>query len=330
MSYDAEAIRRQGTRLEVLSPSGLVVEASTVAHDGVLEQFYKDYDKAFVLENEKEAFDGFAECLALNSGKRYEELVRRFGPFREFVLVARDSENGSRIGGANFIATPLRHTEGNSATIISVHLNYIFVNPPVRRQGYFTRLIRDLPEIVVRLFAETNHADLPAEWLPSLSAGSQTPPPTLIFLEQNDPYRMSPEDYEVDTRYTGLDQMARVSMWAHLGARIVDFPYVQPPLSSDQDADPNLLLAVLGTKSVGLDSCLLRGHLERFFGISVLKGRDPYHQSDSARQLVALDGLSADSKAVPLLAVPTSTKEMSHTNSRPASLRDALRAVSQP
>src|SRR5271165_6314925 len=54
--------------------SGLVIEASTSAEGGVLREFYSDYDKAFVLENEKEEFDGFAECLALNYGPEYLRL----------------------------------------------------------------------------------------------------------------------------------------------------------------------------------------------------------------------------------------------------------------
>jgi hypothetical protein len=92
-------------RIQLRSPSGLLIEASTGSSDGVLDQFYQDYDAAFVLENEKEGRAGFVECLALN-GEAYPELAARFGAFREFVLVARDSADGPRIGGANFVAFP--------------------------------------------------------------------------------------------------------------------------------------------------------------------------------------------------------------------------------
>src|SRR5436853_3554834 len=89
-----------GTRLSLVSASGLAIEATTSAHDGLLEEFYRDYDGAFVLKNEKEGYDGFAECLGLNGGNPYVNLVERYGPFREFVVVVRDPETGARLGGA--------------------------------------------------------------------------------------------------------------------------------------------------------------------------------------------------------------------------------------
>jgi hypothetical protein len=315
------------------SPSGLQIEASTIASDGVLDQFYQDYDAAFLLPNEKEGRDGFAECLALNAPPTYEALAERFGPFREFVLIARDGVSGPRIGGANFIAFPLRLPEASEANILTLHLNYVFVNSPARRRGYFSRLVRDLPNIALRLLAETISADLPKAWLEAVvraRATSRTPPQTLIYIEQNDPFRMSLEDYALDTKYTGLDQMARVSMWARLGARIVDFPYVQPPLSSDQRADPNLLLAVLGATTAGLEAGLLLGHLERFFGISVLKGAEPYHQPGASQQLRALGSHCSERKFIPLLAVPSLAQDLSRINPRPASFPDALRTWERP
>src|SRR5436853_7564629 len=62
---------RNGTRLSLVSHSGLLIEATTAADDGLLGEFYRDYDGAFVLENEKEGYDGFAECLGLNAGDQY-------------------------------------------------------------------------------------------------------------------------------------------------------------------------------------------------------------------------------------------------------------------
>src|SRR5215467_6082099 len=76
-----------GSRLNLTTTSGLVIDATTSADDGLLEEFYRDYDGAFVLENEKEGYEGFAECLRLNAGERYANLVGRYGPFREFVAV---------------------------------------------------------------------------------------------------------------------------------------------------------------------------------------------------------------------------------------------------
>ncbi|HWE21213.1 MAG TPA: hypothetical protein VG758_29270 [Hyphomicrobiaceae bacterium] len=310
-------------RMRFQSPSGLLVEASTGSSDGVLDQFYRDYDAAFVLENEKEGRDGFVQCLALN-GAAYAGLAARFGAFREFVLIACDGTDGRRIGGANFIAFPLRGPKAVEAGLLSVHLNYVFVNPPARRRGYLKRLVRDLPFLAHRLFAATNASDVPRQG--RVSAG--TLPPALVFIEQNDPYRMSREEYERDTRYTGLDQIARIGIWSRLGARIVDFPYVQPPLSAEQAADHNLLLAVLGSGADSLSACLLRDHLHRFFAISVLKGTDPLLEPAASRQLRLLEVACAQGREILLVAPHRLEQALSRGSlqsiAKPASLRDVL------
>src|SRR5581483_11563331 len=126
-------------------------------------------------------------------------------------------------------------------------------------------------------------------------------PGVVTFIEQNDPYRMSREDYETDSKYIGLDQFARIAMWARLGAKIVDFPYIQPPLTSDQQADHNLVYGVLGVRADILDACLLCRHLERFFGISVLKGADPMQEPNAATQLHKLSQMCERREPVPLL-----------------------------
>src|SRR5437660_1704318 len=98
----------KGPRIRLASLSGLAIEASTNSTDGVLAEFYHHYDAAFVLRKEKEQFAGFAKCLALNSGQPYTVLADRFGPFGEFVFIARDPQAGVQIGGSNFIAFPLQ------------------------------------------------------------------------------------------------------------------------------------------------------------------------------------------------------------------------------
>jgi hypothetical protein len=112
---------------------------------------------------------------------------------------------------------------------------------------------------------------------------------------------MSPQDYALDTRATGLDQLARIALWARQGARLVDFPYVQPALTTDQEADANLVYAVLSAELSSLHPALLRHHLLRFFGISVLKGRDPEGDPDAQRQLARLTAMSAVDARVDLL-----------------------------
>jgi hypothetical protein len=319
---------RNGTRLSLVSTSGLMIEATTAADDGLLEEFYRDYDSAFVLENEKEGYDGFAECLLLNAGDRYANLVKRYGPFREFVAVVRDPATGARVGGANFIMFPVAGATAREP-VLSINLNYVFINAQLRRTGLFRRLMGDLPALAVRLFGETNASDLPKDLpkdllKPPRGAGE---PQVYIFIEQNDPFRMSREDYDRDTQLTGLDQVARIGLWSRLGARIVDFPYVQPPLSKAQGVDDTLAYAVLGVRDADLDACLLRSHLERFFGISVLKGADLSVEPSAAVQLSELAVRCKEKRRVLLLDgnVPVIESALVKTAGRPATLREALR-----
>jgi hypothetical protein len=246
---------------------GLVIDATTAADDPLVDEFYAGYDQAFVLPNEKESLRGFRECLALNAGADYRRLHGRYGPYREVVAVVRDVPGGAIVGGANFIAFPLRAT----TELLSVNLNYVFVSAPRRGQGRFRRLVEAMPDIAHGAFL-----------------GSSKSARTLVFIEQNHPHRMSPADYRLDTETSGLDQWTRIAIWTRLGARLIDFPYIQPPLSSDQEPDRTLLYGVLGASGDTLDACLLHDHLERFFGISVLKGM-PLEGSEVARdQLAAL------------------------------------------
>jgi len=315
-----------GTRLRLVSGSGLLVEATTSAEDGLLKEFYSDYDRAFVLENEKEGYDGFVECLKLNHGAAYAGLVKRYGPFREFVMVVREAKTEARMGGANFIIFPVTLV-GKRDVVLSMNLNYVFVNPEARRKGVFGGLMGDLPTIAYRLFTQSNPRDLPEQWR-AKAQKRKFQPQVYIFIEQNDPFRMSAEDYDRDTTLTGLDQVARIGLWSRLGAKIVDFPYVQPPLSKDQDVDETLAYGVLGATGAALDAGLLRSHLERFFGISVLKGADLSAEPVAAAQLSALTKAGKRNQRVPLLAGKVSTikaKMANHSASRPATLRDALR-----
>jgi hypothetical protein len=209
----------------------------------------------------------------------------------------------------------------SDGSALSMNLNYVFINQRFRRGGFFKRLTIDLPEIARRLLAITNPGDI--SWPPAES------PEMLMFIEQNDPYGMSPEEYALDTEFTGLDQLARIGIWARLGAKVVDFPYVQPPLTAQQKADHNLVYGVLGANTDSLDSCLLLGHLRSFFGISVLKGADPMSEPNAAQQLRSLAGMCEARETVRLLdaaALQHAPSPLSDTQAaRPTSLRKFLR-----
>ena len=286
----------------------LAIHATDRADSAVFEHFFTGYDRAFVLPDEKEDRDGLAECLALNHGQEHRTLAARFGPFRELCLVA-ETEDGRPVGGANFIAMPAAGT-----ALVTANLNYIYIDPEARKQGNLRRLLSVVMDQVAGLFTATH--------------GPLRP---LVFIEQNDPFRMSAESYERDSRFTGIDQLDRLRIWARLGALVVDFPYVQPALSAEQAADDSLIYSVLGSSSPRLDAGALHSHLSRFFGISVLKGRPLEADRAAAAQLDRLKKMTSGGETIdlldpaPLLDRYTSPRQAAQLLGRPlGSFRDEL------
>jgi hypothetical protein len=257
---------------------GLTIESTTDPDSPVTSLFFEHFDQTFILPHEKETLEGFRDCLALNRGEAAERLRARYGPFRETILVAREP-GGQIVGGANYIAFAL---DGKSP-LLSVNLNYIFTVRAWRRLGYFRSLLSAVRQDAAALLNEPSKM------------------PAAIFIEQNDPFAMTGEDYATDTAHAGLDQFQRIAIWANFGARIIDFPYIQPPLSPAQEPDTSLCYAVVGIPGQALDACLLREHLLRFFAISVLKGRDPESDPAARSQLAVLSEACAAGRAIPLL-----------------------------
>ena len=281
----------------LISKSGFAVTATASPASPVLREFYDAYDLAFTLTGEKEEFAGFVDCLTLNQGENYAGLAARFGGFREYAATIRAPVTGELVGGMNFIVFSMGGLKIPQAPYLSVNLNYIFINGQARRRGYFRIIMGDFAPVVTELFAASNPADAEA----ALQRYSMPNPPVYIYIELNDPVRMPKEDYDTDTKNSGLDQISRIGIWASLGAKIIDFPYVQPPLSPNQEADPNLVYAVLGVEGGRLYPSILKAHLERFFAISVLKGRCPDSDPYAAAQLSALSKLSRNFESISLL-----------------------------
>ena len=246
----------------------------------VFERFFEAYDRAFILPDEKESREGLARCLDLNHGAVRADLVGRYGDFREVCVIATDGPDGRFIGGANLIAIPLPQTS-DGAHVVTANLNYIFTDSAVRGQGYLRRLIAALTQLLSTQFP-----------------GNGRKGKVLIFVEQNDPCQMTPEAYARDTAFTGMDQIDRLRIWTRQGARVLDFPYTQPPLSDDQEAEHSLIYSVIGASGHSLPSALLSYHLRSFFGISVLKGQ-PLSQNPAA--CAQLDLLTAAGDSIDLL-----------------------------
>jgi GNAT superfamily N-acetyltransferase len=291
----------------------LSIEATDRADDGVLDAFFAAYDTAFVLANEKEEIGGFRDCLALNAGARHEALQARYGPFRELLLVARDDDDGTIVGGANFIviaqAAQAAHGIG-----FTVNLNYLFVTPPRRGRRRSRQLLsacRRLAGIVA------------AAWQPQPAARC------LVFLEINDPFRLTPEQYRLDSQHAGIDQVARLAYWARMGATVLDWPYVQPALSAQQADDTTLALAVLDAGRAQLPAAVVLWHLERFFAISVLKGAALASSASAQAQVQRLQRDAAAQRELNLLELAHAganlRAQLQRTRDRPATLTAALR-----
>ncbi len=308
----------------LISQSGFAISATTQPASSILREFYDAYDLAFTLTNEKEEFAGFEDCLALNHGASYASLSAQFGDFREYVATIRTSPTGEFIGGMNFIVFSMAGLEIPRAPCLSVNLNYVFINEWVRRRGYFRTLIGEFAALARELFSITNPAHAEA----ALQNFSMPNLPVYVYIELNDPLRMPKQDYDTDTQISGLDQVSRIGIWGSVGAKIIDFPYVQPPLSAKQEADPNLVYAVLGVGEDRLCPSVLKAHLERFFAISVLKGRSPRDDPYVSAQLSMLSELSRNFGSIRLSDLKNLTlceKTMARGDVSPGvSLREAL------
>jgi GNAT superfamily N-acetyltransferase len=91
-------------------------------------------------------------------------------------------------------------------------IEFVVVAPELRGRGLGKLLLREISQRLEADSRRAGHAGLNG-----------------ICAEVNDPYRRC----DVQEH---LDGFARLRIWDHFGFRLLDFPYVQPPLSSDQDA----------------------------------------------------------------------------------------------
>jgi hypothetical protein len=169
---------------------------------------------------------------------------------------------------------PYAAAEGDRR-IVTANLNYLFIDGAARGKGHMRGFVAALTGLIAGLFSD------PAE----------EPARALLCIEQNDPFRMAPQAYARDTAFTGMDQFARLGIWARQGARVVDFPYVQPPLSAEQAPDSSLVYSVLGAPEASLPAALLAHHLRGFFGISVLKGAPLEENAVAQEQIARLAGM---------------------------------------
>lgn len=259
---------------EVLA-NGLCLRTSEDPASPILQAFYAGYDRAFVLPDERENLAGFVDCLRLNL-----TLPSQFGRQHSEQVLVVTGDDGALLGGANFLATGMTAPGGPP---VSVALNYVFVEAAARGRG----LARVLIAAAQRMAALA-------------LTGSDSGPESAVFIEQNDPLALSAADYAADTAHAGIDQVDRLAIWASLGARVVDFPYVQPALSAEQEPDDGLIYAALRFPGASIPPAWFHDHLQSFFGVSVRKGAPLDDDPVSTRQL---DALAARTEPVRLIEV---------------------------
>lgn len=294
-------------RLTRTAPGGLVVRATQRPDSPLIERFMAGYDRAFVLPDEREEIEGFRACLAINPQARH-----RFGRTHcELVMVLEDAATGALLGGANFLATRIDEAPYGHPPV-AVALNYLFVDAAARGRG----LSRTLKLVV---------EDLAGEAVDAL--GSAVPP--ALFIEQNDPLRLSAENYAADSAHSGIDQIDRLAVWSRLGAQLVDFPYVQPALSADQCSDDGLAYAVMNLAVPAMDAAWFAAHLESFFAISVLKGAEVASDPVAIEQLDRLRQMAEAGQKVPLLSLPRAVDALRAMQGLPPepSLRSFARSI---
>ncbi len=253
---------------------GVRVTATSDPESPVLRRFFEGYDRAFILPDEREEFDGFVRCLALNATHR-----DAYGRRHCEVAMVFEEADGTLLGGANFLAATT--ASGDTATVA---LNYVYVESAARGRGLLRRILADVRRTALAVLDLTPDGPQP-----------------VLFIEQNDPLRLTDEAYAADSGHSGLDQVDRLSIWARIGARVVDFPYVQPALSDEQQPDDSLIYAAIGYPDDAVPARLLHDHLQSFFGISVLKGEAELPDGPAAHQL---DALATCSDPVALLPMP--------------------------
>jgi GNAT superfamily N-acetyltransferase len=262
--------RAQGDHI-LPQPEGMVLRASLDPTSGVLDQFYEGYDRAFILPDEKEDLEGFQTCLSLNG--------RPASGQAEVVAVICQAD-GQRLAGLNFLAVD---HGAQAQPRVSVALNYVYVEEAARGRGLLRQALKAVADLAL--------------WALGLDDDGA---PVVIFIEQNDPLKLSEDEYRRDTDHSGVDQVARLAIWARMGARLVDFDYIQPALSEDQAADDGLAYAVMGWDADTMPAAFLHRHLERFFTVSVLKGQAETRGGAAGKQLTEL---AAQAHPVTLLSM---------------------------
>ena len=230
--------------------------------------FHALYEAAFPLEDEREEIEAFDAIIALN---RDLSIQAAYGPYREVVSAIRVEPDGPVIGGHVFgIASSEDHRRAGWAA--SVQGIYSFVRPDRRGQVPMRSLIDYSRTTALRQFGGDGIA-------------AQAPP---IFMEVNNPLRMTDEQIVRDRESSGMDPFRRYLFWMRTGFTPLMVDYVQPRLRADADPIRYLDLFCSNDARPGIPAAVVLQHLHAFLSISVLKGADADEDEDFARLRASL------------------------------------------
>jgi GNAT superfamily N-acetyltransferase len=271
------------------SADELYVALTTQPYSRLVDLFCREYRPAFARRSERESRSGFRLCLSLN-GAAGSAAQARFGPGREHIALLRD-RTGAVAAGMNFICFPMY---GRAA--MTVHTIYVFTAPAWRGRGLLRGVYRATERIARAYGRECGLSD-------DLSV--------LFVGEQKDPFRMTLAAFRTAAAAYGPDAFDRLAMWGQLGARVLRFRYVLPPLKPGAPPDATLFLRVLFRDEVDgaqldaaprhVEANVLQEHLRRFFGLSVAKGLyDPAARTEVRAQMAQLNAQAA----IPAMTIP--------------------------
>jgi len=209
-----------------------------------LKRFYSSYGKIFTLPEERESYSGFRKIMSFNGRK---DLIAKYGFFEEMIISY--TYNQEVIAAVNFAvySTP-NFIQKNYKINGTSHIIYIFVNEKYRKHGLGTKLVLD--------------AEKTAE---KISKGN-----VLFFIDVNNPLKMSSRQ-KIEDKKAGISEKNRILWWGNRGFRKLHFNFILPPL---EDKPCRYLMLAAKTNKTKIPSDIIREHLERFFSISVLKGKD--------------------------------------------------------
>ncbi len=229
----------------------LITEEISAGDSESFAELYALYADLFPLPDEREPPEAFLEILALNENA---DAQARFGPWRELIAAIRLGERGPIVGGHIFgVTTSRAHVD--FGCFASVQGIYTFFDRSVRGRSNMREILRYFE----------------ARALETFDFEPNSPVRPLIFIEVNNPLRMSADEIATDTRSSGVNPYRRYTFWLRSGFRPLDFAYIQPRLRPEAQPVRYLDLFCSGT-AAEIPSALVMNHLRAFISISVLKG----------------------------------------------------------